>query len=202
MNGARIGPAEVLAVAGGLVSGGFAAFAYYTDGLRILAHAFVLWIVLVVAVSSRASPGRAYWRTVAALVPAVLAFYFGKKIAYGVKYSGMPYLLDTGTVVLWCVLGFAAGLLGLVFRHIGTDTRAGVFATAAAVGLLLADAVREGGRQDPVTLTVATVLGIGVVLWLGVGSLRKLGLVVALAVPCAVVSTLLVALPDVFEALL
>ncbi|QRP44824.1 hypothetical protein [Amycolatopsis sp. FDAARGOS 1241] len=114
----------------------------------------------------------------------------------------MPYLLETETVVLWCVLGFAAGLLGVVFRHIGSDTSAGPFATAAAVGLLVADAVREGGRQDPLTLTVATVLGIGVVLGLGVRSLRNLGIVAALAVQCALVSVLLVALPDVFESLL
>lgn len=44
--GVRLGPAEVLVVLGGAASGGFAAYCYYNDPWRPLAHTFGPWIVL------------------------------------------------------------------------------------------------------------------------------------------------------------
>ncbi|MEW2501046.1 MULTISPECIES: hypothetical protein [unclassified Amycolatopsis] len=196
-----LGAGEALSAAGGLLSGAFAAFAYYNDTLRILAHAFVLWIALVVAVSAGRGPRRAYVRTVAALLPAVVAFYVGKKVMYGLKYPGMPYSIDTQTVLLWCLLAVLAGTLGLAFRFIGAPTRAGTLATAAAVGLLLADAVREWSHFGPPTLGVATLLAVGLVLGLGVRSLRQLGFVALWVVPFALAATVLVAAPDLLESL-
>ncbi|MEV6901042.1 hypothetical protein [Amycolatopsis sp. NPDC051372] len=196
-----LGAGEALAVAGGLASGAFAAFAYYNAGLRLLAHAFVLWIALVVAVSAGRGPRRAYVRTVAALLPAVVAFYVGKKVMYGLKYPGMPYSIDTQTVVLWCFLAVLAGTLGLAFRFVGAPTRAGTLATAAAVGLVLADAAREWPHLGSVALAVATLLALGLVLGLGVRSLRQLGFVALWVVPFALGATVLVALPDVLESL-
>ncbi|MEV4601723.1 hypothetical protein AB0K15_30510 [Amycolatopsis sp. NPDC049253] len=196
----RIGAGEALAAAG-LLSGAFAAFAYYNEGLRLLAHAFVLWIVLVVAVSAGRGPRRAYVRTVAALLPAVVAFYVGKKVMYGLKYPGMPYSIDTQTVVLWCFLAVLAGTLGLAFRFVGAPTRAGTLATAAAVGLLLADAAREWLHRGSAALAVATLLALGVVLGLGVRSLRQLGFVALWVVPFALAAAVLVAVPDLLESL-
>ncbi|MET7997673.1 hypothetical protein ABZU76_43000 [Amycolatopsis sp. NPDC005232] len=196
-----IGAGEALAVAGGLLSGAFAAFAYYNEVLRLLAHAFVLWIALVVAVSAGRGPRRAYVRTVAALLPAVVAFYVGKKVMYGLKYPGMPYAIDTQTLLLWCFLAVLAGTLGLAFRFVGAPTRAGTLATAAAVGLLFADAVREWSRLGSPALAAATLLALGVVLGLGVRSRRQLGFVALWVVPFALAATVLVALPDVLESL-
>ncbi|WP_326568761.1 hypothetical protein VSH64_44625 [Amycolatopsis rhabdoformis] len=161
-----LGLGEALAVLGGLASGAFAAVAYYTD-LRILAHSFLLWIVLVVAVSAGCGPRRAYARTVAALLPAVVTFYVGKQVVYGLKYSGMPYSIDAQTVLLWCTLALLAGTLGLAFRFVGTPTRPGTLATASALGLILADAAREWPHFGTPTFGVLTVLALGVVVGRG-----------------------------------
>jgi hypothetical protein len=198
-------PGLVLAAAGGLLTGGFAAWAYYDDTFRPLAHTFGLWVTLVVLVSARRPVREAVARSVLALGVAVLAFYVGQQVMYRIDYPGMPYSLNGELIAEWLVLAaVAGGLFGWLFSRVGRQDRAGAVATAAGVGLLVGDAFRRSwnyGGVDP-AVGVATVVGIVVVLALGVRSPRQLALVALWTPPMAVLGVLLVSAPDALEQLL
>ncbi|MET8853112.1 hypothetical protein [Amycolatopsis sp. NPDC004625] len=93
----RITVTDGAALLGGLVSGAIGAYAYYSPSLRPLAHAFTLWIALLAAVVPGARDARAIARAVVALATAVVAFYCGKDVMYGIKYPGMPYSVNAGS---------------------------------------------------------------------------------------------------------
>jgi len=209
----RLAPGLLAAVAGGLLTGGFGAWAYYDDTFRLLAHTFGTWIVLVVLVSARQPWPVAVLRSVAGLAAAVLSFYVGKKVVYGVDYPGMPYPLDVDQIVEWLVLAVVAGcLLGWSCCRIGRPDRAGTVSAAAAVGLLVADAARRlwswrygwnwGFDHESAALTAVTVLGVALVLGIAVRSRRQLPAVVLWAVPMVALGLVLVSLPDALEQVL
>jgi hypothetical protein len=193
------------AAAGGLLTGGFAAWAYYSDTYRPLAHTFGLWVTLLLLLSARRPVRQAVVRSVLALAVAVLAFYVGKQVMYGIEYPGMPYALNREQIGQWLVLAVLVGaLLGWLFSPAGDDGRAGAIATADAVGLLLGDALRRSwtyGVVDPV-LGAAAVVFIGLVLAGTVRSGRQLGLVALWTAPMTVLGMLLVSAPDALEQLL
>src|SRR5947209_4356551 len=85
---------DVVALAAGLITGGFAAWAYYDDRFRPLAHSFGLWIALLAMLSAGQRPRRAVVHACLALGAAVIAFYLGKKVMYGIDYPGMPYSVN------------------------------------------------------------------------------------------------------------
>ena len=201
----RAAAGPVLAMAGGLVTGGFAAWAYYGDTFQPLAHTFGLWIALVALLSARRPVRDAVARSVLALAAAVMAFYVGKKVMYGIEYPGGAYPLDRTEIVQWLVLSVVAGsLLGWAFHRIGRPGRAGALATAAAVGLLAADAYRRSStyHSDAVVVVGFTVLAIAAVLAVAVRSPRQLAEVALWTLPMAAAGWLLVSAPDLLEQLL
>ena len=190
------------ALAGGLLTGSFAAWAYYDDTYRPLSHTFGLWIVLLALLSARRPVREAVARSVVALAAAVLAFYVGKDVMYGIEYPGMPYAVNGDDLVRWLVLSLLAGsVLGWIFCRIGRQDLTGALGTAAAVGLLVADAARRAGSYDSDRTVVTTfaLLAVLLVLAVGVRSLRQLAGTAAWTVPMAAAGLLLVAAPDLLE---
>ncbi|MFQ1003856.1 DUF6518 family protein [Modestobacter sp. SSW1-42] len=203
--GTRAAAGPVLAVAGGLVTGGFAAWAYYGEAFRPLAHSFGLWIALLALLSARRPVREAVLRSVLALATAVVAFYVGKDVMYGIEYPGQPYAVDLGELVQWLVLSVVAGsLLGWAFRRIGRPGHAGAASTAAALGLLLADAYRRSSNYpaDAVVVVGFAVLAAVAVLAVAVRSPRQLAEVALWTVPAAAAGWVLVSAPDLLEQLL
>lgn len=192
-------------VLGGAGSGAFAAWAYYDDLLRPLAHTFLLWTVLLATLAARRTRAAGAVVGAVALSAAVVAFYVGKDVVYGIEYPGMPYELNTSQLTLWLVLALGAGgLLGAVFAPIGTTGHRGAVALAAAVALLVADAIRrssdypgEGG-----VVWAAAALGAVSLLVAYLSSWRQLAVVLAWAVPLTVVGFVLVSAPDALEQVL
>ncbi|RSN60679.1 hypothetical protein DMH01_15465 [Amycolatopsis sp. WAC 04182] len=198
----RPGRAELLVAGAGILSGAFASVAYYTD-IRTLAHSFVIWIVLVSLVTTRRPAPQAVIRAIIALLAAVLAFYLGKKVIYGIKYPDAPsYQINLPTVAIWCVLAIIAGLvLGMGLRYIGTPNWPGALATAAAAGLILADSWRLGGSvlwERPLQLVVNVPAAAGLIA-LGSRSRRQLGKILALLLPLTMIGYGIVSAPDLIE---
>ncbi|WP_041795415.1 DUF6518 family protein [Modestobacter italicus] len=195
----------MVAVTAGLLTGGFAAWAYYDDHLRPLAHTFGLWIAMLALLSAGQRPGRAIVQACLALTAAVIAFFVGKKAMYGVDYPGMPYAINVSELMEWLVLAVVAGaVLGWGFACAGRSGRVGAVRTAAVIGLLVADAYRRSTNYPadaPVVVTFA-VLAVVAVLAVTVRSWRQLALVAGCTVPAAFVGLLLVSVPDVLEQLL
>jgi len=199
----RITVSDGAALLGGLVSGAIGAYAYYSPVLRPLAHAFTLWIALLAAVVPGARDGRAIARAIVALEAAVVAFYYGKDVMYGIKYPGMPYSVNLEQLGLWCFLAAVAGTAaGLVFGPIGREDVRGTVSTALAAGLLLGEVVRRSDRADGPVFTVVTLLALGLVLGRGIRSRSQAVRVVAWTVPMALAGFLLVSGPDVLEQIL
>ena len=201
----RTAAGPVLAIAGGLATGGFAAWAYYGDTFRPLAHTFGLWIALLALLGARRPVRDAVLRSVLALAAAVLAFYVGKDVMYGIEYPGAPYSLALDQLVQWLALAVVAGsLFGWAFCRIGRPGRAGALATAAAVGLLAADAYRRSSHyhSDAVVVVGFTVLAVAAVLAVAVRSPRQLAEVALWTPPMLAAGWLLVSAPDLLEQLL
>ena len=201
----RAGVRELVAVAAGGLTGGFAAWAYYDGWFRPLAHTFGLWIAAVALLSAGQRPRRAVVQAVVALAAAVVAFYVGKKVMYGINYPGMPYSVNASDLVEWLLLAAVAGaLLGWVFSWGGRPGTVGAIGTASAVGLLIADAYRRSAGYPWELSAVVVVAGLAVfaVLAMSVRSWRQLALVAGWTVPATVVGYLLVSLPDLLEQLL
>lgn len=201
----RWGWSELLVGGAGVLSGGFAAGAYYTAPLRPLSHGFVIWIVLVSLVTARHPVRQAVVRATTALLAAVVAFYLGKEVMYGIKYAGAPYTIDLATLGTWCVLAVVAGvLLGMAFSHIGRSGWPGAAATAAAAGLVLADAYRLGSStlwNRPLLLIVSSLAVVGLLL-LGGRSQQQLGKAAVLVVPFTLIGYGIVSAPDLLEQVL
>lgn len=199
------GALEVVALICGLVTGGFAAWAYYDELLRPLAHTFGLWITLVALLAARQQLRPAVVRGCLALIAAVLAFYVGKKVMYGIEYPGMPYSLNGTQVMTWLVLAvLGGGVLGAAFSRIGRSDRWGPLATAAVVGLLIADAYRRSTdypADAPVVISFA-VLAVVAVLTVAIRSFRQLAATAAWTIPMTLLGLALVSAPDVLEQLL
>ena len=200
---AAAGPA--LAVAGGLLTGGFAAWAYYGEVFRPLAHTFGLWIALLALLSARRPVREAVLRSVLALAAAVVAFYVGKDVMYGIDYPGMPYSVNMDELVQWLVLAVVAGsVLGWAFHRIGSPGHAGAASTAAALGLLAADAYRRSSNypEDASVVVGLAVLAAVAVLAMAVRTPRQLAEVALWTLPAAAAGWVLVSAPDLLEQLL
>lgn len=196
---------SVIAVLAGVLTGAFAAWAYYDDFFGPLSHTFGLWILTVALLSARRSPPSAITASCLALLAAVAAFYVGKKVMYGIRYPGMPYALNIDQLREWGVLAVIAGaVLGVVFAGIGAAGRRGSVATAAAVGLLLADAYRRADNysSDRVVVIGFAVLAVIAVLAVAVRTPRQLLEIAAWTVPAAALGYALVSAPDALEQLL
>lgn len=193
------------AVLAGLVTGGFAAWAYYGGLFYPLSHTFGLWIVTVALLSARQSRAEAIVTSFLALLVAVVAFFYGKKIMYGIKYPGMPYAVNADQLLEWGLLAAVAGaILGSVFCRIGARGRAGAIGSAFAIGLLAADAYRRAINyhgQAPVVIGFAAV-AVAAVLVVAVRIPRQLLPIVAWSLPALVVGYGLVSAPDALEQLL
>ncbi len=194
-----------LAILAGALTGAFAAWAYYDDFFGPLSHTFGLWILTVALLSARRSRGSAITASCLALLAAVAAFYVGKKLMYGIRYPGMPYSLNIDQLREWGVLAVIAGaVLGVVFAGIGAAGRRGSIATAAAVGLLLADAYRRTHNypSEGLVLIGFAALAVIAVLAVAVRTPRQLLEIAAWTVPAAALGYALVSAPDALEQLL
>ena len=202
---ARAAAGPALAVAGGLVTGGFAAWAYYGEVLRPLAHTFGLWIALLALLSARRPVREAVLRSVLGLAAAVVTFYVGKDVMYGIEYPGQPYAVSLDQVVQWLVLAVVAGaLLGWAFHRIGRPGHGGAASTAAALGLLAADAYRRSSNhpEDASVVVGLAVLAAVAVLAVAVRSPRQLAEIALWALPATAAGWVLVSAPDLLEQLL
>src|SRR4051794_10066870 len=86
-----LGMPGITAVGVGVLTGSAAAWAYYDDFFRPLAHTFGIWILATALLSMRRTALSAALRSVLSLWAAVLVFFVGKKVMYAVDYPGMPY---------------------------------------------------------------------------------------------------------------
>lgn len=199
------GSRAAAALASGIVTGGFAAWAYYDDLYRPLAHSFGLWIAMLALLSAGQRPRRAIVHSCAALAAAVLAFFIGKHVMYGIEYPGMPNAINMSELVEWLVLSVVAGgLLGWAFSWAGRPGYSGAVGTAAVIGLLVADAYRRSSNYpaDAPVVGIFAVLAVVVVLCVTVRSWRQAAVVAGCALPCAVAGWLLVSAPDLLEQVL
>ena len=195
-----------LSALAGLASGALGAFAYYNDWLSPLSHTFVLWIVLTVLVSARTTLRRATVTATAALLGAVLAFYPAKELGYLLRFPGGEFSLNPAQLALWSLLAVVAGpVLGPVFRHVGTASHRAGLSTAAAVGLVIADACHRGfahPREWP-ALSAYVVIALAAVCAAARGMPREQSRrAVVMTLPAAAICYLLVSAPDVLEQLL
>lgn len=132
----------------------------------------------------------------------MVAFYVGKKVMYGTRYPGMPYQLNTTQLTEWGVLALIAGVvLGAVFAGIGTTGHRGAIATAAAIGLLAADAYRRADNyaSDGLVVISFAVLAVATVLVVAVRTPRQLLQITAWTLPAIVLGYGLVSAPDALE---
>jgi hypothetical protein len=190
----------LLAAGLGVVAGIFVAWAYYTNGIRDLAHGFTVWVGLLVAVSARREPKQAATASVVALLAGVLCFYYGRDVIYDLLYPSSHLGVDSETVILWCVLAVLAGVgLGLAFSLIGRPDWAGAITTAGAAGLLLADAYRKSGGSADIGMIVATCLALAVLALSAHRSREQLRKVAILLIPAILAGYILVSAPDVLE---
>lgn len=200
-NGLKI----VLVALVGTTSGFIGAYCYYDDLLRPLAHALGIWIMLVAAVSARQTLRRAVLRSTIALLSAVVAFYIGLKIIYGIRYPNYPYSINIEELGLWCLLALVTGTaLGWAFHRIGHPGWPGAIATAAAIGLLLADGARRGSAypaEVPVLLIFA-VVAITVVLVRADTTRSQASRTALLVLPFAALGVALVSAPNVLKQLI
>lgn len=198
-------PRLLAAVVAGLVTGSFAAWAYYGGPFYPLSHTFGLWIVTVALLSAGQSRARAIGTSFFALLIAVIAFFYGKKVMYGIKYPGMPYAVNPEQLLEWGLLAAVAGaLLGSIFCHIGAPSWAGSIGSAFAIGLLAADAYRRASNyhdQAPVVVGFA-VVAIAVLLLAAVRTPHQLLRIAAWSVPGVIVGYGLISAPDGLEQLL
>ncbi|WP_024877431.1 DUF6518 family protein [Saccharomonospora piscinae] len=196
---------ELLVALAGLLTGAFAAVAYYSPLLRSLAHTFVIWTALAAVVAAGQSPRTAVVRVSIALLGAVSAFYSGKAVVYGVLYSGGALPLNLFDLLVWGGLAVVAGVvLGLGLRAVGDSGARGTVATASALGLMWGDVVRRTGlvfSPDPALVAVTGLLT-AVLLLLGSRSRAQAARIALLAVPLTVPGFLLVSAPDLLEQLL
>ncbi len=192
----------VLVGVAGAVSGAFGAYCYYDALLRPLAHTVGLWVLLAVVVAARRPARSAVLRTTVALLAAVLAFYVGLQVVYGIRYPGLPYALNVEQIGLWCLIAVVAGAgLGLAFHRVGDDGWPGAVASAAAVGILVADMLRRVLSYPdaaPVVVTL-TVIAVGIVLVLTGHGRTALARAALLVVPGVAVGYVLVSAPDIVE---
>lgn len=187
----RLSRAGISAAGAGALIGLVGAYSYYDRLLRPLAHTFGPWILLAVAVSVGQTVRRAILRTSIALLAAIVAFHLGQRLIYWVKYSGDAYGFSLSSLALWCVLALVAGaVFAPVFARIGRSDWSGTGAAAGAVGLLLADAYRQGRSRpsEAPTLLVFAVLAVLVVLLLTAVTRRQVVRTVLLSIPCAVLA--------------
>lgn len=198
-------PHLLVAVLAGLVTGGFAAWAYYGGLFYPLSHTFGLWIVTVALLSARRPRAEAIVTSFLALLVAVIAFFYGKKVMYGIKYPGMPYAVNADQLLEWGLLAAVAGaVLGSIFCRIRARGRAGSIGCAFAIGLLVADAYRRASNyhgQAPVVIGFATVAVVAVLV-VAVHTPRQLLPIAAWSAPALIISYGLVSAPDALEQLL
>lgn len=201
--GASLGNVGIIMVlALGVVTGGFAAFAYYNSFLRPLAHTVGIWFVLVAVVAVGRRWRIAAIRSIATLMAAVLAFYFGKKIFYNIHYPGTVYQINTGTVTLWLILAVCGGcVLGVVFSNISLPGWRGVLATSSATGLLVADATRRisSHSSESLFLGICCIFALFFITVLGRRNLHHVLRILILTIPMATLGYVLVSIPDFIE---
>ncbi|MEJ3656379.1 DUF6518 family protein [Actinomycetes bacterium KLBMP 9759] len=190
----------VVAAAGAL-SGAFGAYAHHTEVLRPLAHVLGPWLLLAAVAAARQPARRAMVDCVAGLLAAVVVFYVGKDVIYGIRYPGSPFAVNSTVLVLWCGLAVVGGIaLGSAFHRIGSTGWPGAASTAAAIGLLVADGVREiGHRNESPVLLVFAVLAVSAVGLLAARGARQLALTAVLVLPMTAVGYVIVTAPDLLE---
>ncbi|MCZ2815327.1 DUF6518 family protein [Modestobacter sp. VKM Ac-2984] len=145
-------------------------YAYYNDPWRPLAHSLGLWAVMASAVGFRRRLPLAVGASIASLATAVVTFYVGLKVGHDIRWAGSGSVMSVNwdRIGLWLVLavlaGVAFGLLGSFAPH--RDWK-GAAATAALVGLLMADAYRRystwGGIDVAVAVDVLAALAVFVI---------------------------------------
>ncbi len=200
LSGDRLGTARavIVPVVAGAVTGLVAAYSYYDQLLRPLAHTFSLWILVAVVLSAGQTARRAVLRTSTAVLTAIVAFHLGQRLIYRIKYPGDAYAFTVSSLAAWGLLALVAGaVLGPVFARLGRSDWSGSTVAAGAIGLLVADAFRRANNypEDAPTLATFAVVAIIIILMLATVTRRQLVRTALLSVPCAVLATLLFSSP-------
>ena len=193
----------VVAVGVGMAVAVVIVYAYYNDPWRPLAHTLGPWAVLATAVGFRRPPPLAIGASIGFLAAGVVTFYVGLKAGHDIRWGGTDSVMSIhwGQIGLWLVL---AALAGVVFGLLGSfaphrDWK-GAAATAALIGVLLADAHRRfsnWGEVD-VAVTVDVIAALAVLVIASRHNKRPL-LTLGLTMAAVSVGLLAVSAPDFLE---
>jgi len=193
----------LMAVAIGVAAAIVVVYANYNDPWRPLAHSLGLWAVMASAVAFRRPPALAIGTSVSSLAAAVVTFYIGLKVGHDIRWAGTGSTMwvDWDKMQLWLALAVIAGIaFGLLGSFAPRQEWKGAAATAALVGLLLADAYRRftnwGGIDAAVAVNLIAALAVFVVAsranWRPV-------LTLGLTIPASALALVAVSAPDFIE---
>ncbi|NIH66711.1 hypothetical protein FB380_001157 [Modestobacter marinus] len=132
-------------------------YANYNDPWRPLAHSLGLWAVMASAVAFRRPPVLAIGAPIASLGTAVVTFYVGLKVGHDIRWadSGSHMSINWDRIGSWLVLAVVAGVaFGLLGFFAPRPEWKGAAATAALMGLLVADAYRQFSRNRDIDVSV------------------------------------------------
>lgn len=194
--------ALLLAGAVGVAVAVAAVYAHYNDPWRPLAHTLGIWAVAASAAGFRRPPPLAIGASVAFLAAGVVTFYVGLKVGHDIRWAGTDSAMSINWhgIQLWLVLATLAGIVfGLLGSFAARRDWKGAAATAALLGLLLADAYRRFSNWGvDVAVIVDVVAGLAVFLIACRYNKRPL-LTLSLTIATGVLGLLVVSVPDFIE---
>jgi hypothetical protein len=177
-------------------------YAYYNGPWRPLAHTLGIWAVAASAVGFRRPPAVAIGASVAFLAAGVVTFYVGLKVGHDIRWAGTDSAMSIHwhSIQLWLVL---AALAGIVFGLLGSFAARrdwkGAAATAAVMGLLVADAYRRFSTWGLDVAVIVDVLAALAVFMIACRYNKRPLLTLSLTIATGVLGLLVVSAPDFIE---